>query len=70
MTEAASSLQEIASCIAGYDPKALPVARAQEFIALVAARERDFAAALFAARIARASAGSSMAAALAKLPSD
>ena len=29
----APSLQEIASCIAGYDPKALPVAQAQEFIA-------------------------------------
>jgi molybdopterin molybdotransferase len=27
------SLHEIASCIAGYDPKALPVAQAQEFIA-------------------------------------
>jgi molybdopterin molybdotransferase len=27
------SLQEIASCIAGYDPKALPVAQAREFIA-------------------------------------
>ena len=26
------SLQDIASCIAGYDPKALPVAQAQEFI--------------------------------------
>ncbi len=34
MTEAATpSLQEIASCISGYDPKALPVAQAQEFIA-------------------------------------
>ena len=33
MTEVASSLQEIASCIAGYDPKALPVAQAREFIA-------------------------------------
>ncbi len=29
----APSLQEIASCIAGYDPKALPVAQAQAFIA-------------------------------------
>lgn len=27
------SLQEIASCVAGYDPQALPVAQAQEFIA-------------------------------------
>ena len=27
------SLQEIASCVAGYDPNALPVAQAQEFIA-------------------------------------
>ena len=32
------SLQEIASCIAGYDPKALPVAQAQEFIARLAPR--------------------------------
>jgi molybdopterin molybdotransferase len=31
--DASPSLQEIASCIAGYDPKALPVAQAQEFIA-------------------------------------
>ncbi len=30
------SLQEIASCIAGYDPKALPVAQAQAFIARLA----------------------------------
>jgi molybdopterin molybdotransferase len=30
---AAPSLQEIASCIAGYDPKALPMAQAREFIA-------------------------------------
>ena len=28
----APSLQEIASCVAGYDPKSLPVAQAQEFI--------------------------------------
>src|SRR5512132_2476979 len=27
------SLQDIASCINGYDPQALPVAQAQEFIA-------------------------------------
>ena len=27
------SLQEIASCVNGYDPNALPVAQAQEFIA-------------------------------------
>ena len=41
MTEAAgrsaSSLQEIASCLAGYDPKALPVATAQAFIARLVA---------------------------------
>ena len=30
---AAPSLEQIASCIAGYDPDALPVAQAQEFIA-------------------------------------
>ncbi len=34
----AQTLQEIASCIAGYDPKALPVARAQEFIARLVPR--------------------------------
>ncbi|HEY4958033.1 MAG TPA: gephyrin-like molybdotransferase Glp [Caldimonas sp.] len=34
----APSLQEIASCIAGYDPKALPVAQAQEFIARLVPR--------------------------------
>ena len=28
-----ATLQEIASCVSGYDPKALPVAQAQEFIA-------------------------------------
>ena len=39
MTEKAS-LQEIASCIAGYDPKALPVAQAQEFIARLVPRVR------------------------------
>ena len=42
MTDAQSmapaSLQEIASCIAGYDPKALPVAQAQEFIARLVPR--------------------------------
>ena len=39
MTEVpAETLQEIASCIAGYDPKALPVARAQEFIARLVPR--------------------------------
>jgi molybdopterin molybdotransferase len=32
------SLQEIASCIAGYDPNALPVAQAQEFIARLVPR--------------------------------
>ena len=41
MTEAAPpSLQEIASCIAGYDPKALPVAQAREFIARLVAPVR------------------------------
>ena len=33
MTETALSLQDIACCVAGYDPDALPVAQAQEFIA-------------------------------------
>jgi molybdopterin molybdotransferase len=33
MTETPMSLQDIASCVAGYDPNALPVAQAQEFIA-------------------------------------
>jgi molybdopterin molybdotransferase len=33
MTERATSLQDIASCVAGYDPDALPVAQAQDFIA-------------------------------------
>ena len=33
MTERAISLQDIASCVAGYDPDALPVAQAQDFIA-------------------------------------
>jgi molybdopterin molybdotransferase len=32
------SLQEIASCISGYDPKALPVAQAQDFIARLVPR--------------------------------
>src|SRR5918912_3646044 len=32
------SLQDIASCVAGYDPKALPVAQAQEFIARLVPR--------------------------------
>jgi molybdopterin molybdotransferase len=32
------SLAEIASCVAGYDPNALPVARAQEFIARLVPR--------------------------------
>ena len=32
------SLQEIASCVSGYDPKALPVAQAQEFIARLVPR--------------------------------
>ena len=38
MSERAASLQEIASCVAGYDPKALPVAQAQEFIARLVPR--------------------------------
>lgn len=33
MTTPSPSLQEIASCVSGYDPKALPVAQAAEFIA-------------------------------------
>ena len=33
-----ASLQEIASCLAGYDPTALPVAQAQEFIARLVPR--------------------------------
>ncbi|HET6598442.1 MAG TPA: molybdopterin molybdenumtransferase MoeA, partial [Burkholderiaceae bacterium] len=33
MTAPTASLQEIASCISGYDPQALPVAQAQQFIA-------------------------------------
>ena len=33
-----ASLQEIASCLAGYDPKALPIAQAQEFIARLVPR--------------------------------
>ncbi len=32
------SLEEIASCVAGYDPNALPVAQAQEFIARLVPR--------------------------------
>src|SRR5204862_7323870 len=32
------SLQDIASCVSGYDPKALPVAQAQEFIARLVPR--------------------------------
>ncbi|HEY3635911.1 MAG TPA: molybdopterin molybdenumtransferase MoeA, partial [Caldimonas sp.] len=35
---ARGSLAEIASCVAGYDPKALPVAQAQEFIARLVPR--------------------------------
>jgi molybdopterin molybdotransferase len=38
MSRSAPSLQEIASCVAGYDPKALPVAQAQEFIARLVPR--------------------------------
>ncbi|HEY2560718.1 MAG TPA: molybdopterin molybdenumtransferase MoeA, partial [Caldimonas sp.] len=40
MTEQAS-LAEIASCVAGYDPKALPVAQAQEFIGRLVHRVRQ-----------------------------
>ncbi len=36
----APSLQEIAACVAGYDPQALPVAQAQEFIARLVPRVR------------------------------
>ena len=32
------TLQEIASCVTGYDPNALPVAQAQEFIARLVPR--------------------------------
>ncbi len=35
---APSSLEQIASCVAGYDPNALPVAQAQEFIARLVPR--------------------------------
>ena len=35
-----ATLAEIASCVAGYDPKALPVAQAQEFIARLVPRVR------------------------------
>jgi len=38
MTERAASLQDIASCVAGYDPHALPVAQAQDFIARLVPR--------------------------------
>ena len=34
------TLQEIASCVNGYDPKSLPVAQAQEFIARLVPRVR------------------------------
>jgi len=36
-----ASLQEIASCVNGYDPKSLPVAQAQEFIARLVPRVRS-----------------------------
>ncbi len=36
------SLQEIASCVNGYDPKSLPVAQAQEFIARLVPRVHAF----------------------------
>ena len=32
LSDAATSLQQIASCVSGYDPNALPVAQAREFI--------------------------------------
>ncbi len=38
MTALSPSLQEIASCVSGYDPNALPVAQAQEFIARLVPR--------------------------------
>jgi molybdopterin molybdotransferase len=38
MTEPAASLQDIASCVAGYDPNALPVTQAQDFIARLVPR--------------------------------
>jgi molybdopterin molybdotransferase len=38
MTERATSLQDIASCVAGYDPNTLPVAQAQDFIARLVPR--------------------------------
>jgi molybdopterin molybdotransferase len=38
MSALSPSLQEIASCVSGYDPNALPVAQAQEFIARLVPR--------------------------------
>ena len=38
MTAAPPSLQDIASCVSGYDPNALPVAQAQEFISRLVPR--------------------------------
>ena len=38
MSTLSPSLQEIASCVSGYDPNALPVAQAQEFIARLVPR--------------------------------
>jgi molybdopterin molybdotransferase len=38
MTHPAPSLEQIASCVAGYDPQALPVAQAQDFIARLVPR--------------------------------
>ena len=38
MSTPRATLQEIASCVAGYDPNALPVAQAQEFIARLVPR--------------------------------
>ena len=35
---APQTLEQIASCVAGYDPNALPVAQAQEFIARLVPR--------------------------------
>ena len=38
MSQHTPSLQEIASCVSGYDPRALPVAQAQEFISRLVPR--------------------------------
>jgi molybdopterin molybdotransferase len=41
MTAPSPSLQEIAACVSGYDPNALPVAQAQEFIARLVPRVQE-----------------------------